>query len=439
MPLTHYLVTLALPGDPQQTLLYSTRKASLAALDTSIVQRLMAGETPPGPLRVQLEALGLWVSDLAADEAAMRSFLDEINHNRTKATISVILGMACNFACRYCYEGKQKESGQSMTDDTVRQSVSFITNWCRQQGKERLVLSLYGGEPLLYPKLIRRFATLLKPALAEHGIGFGFSLVSNGSLLTPQLVEEFLELGLLGAKITIDGPAASHNHLRPFKNGDPSFEAILNNLAASCQLLRVDLGGNFTQETWQHFPELLDQLTARGITPERLGRINFSAAMGVTDTLADTDFTTGCFSVNEPWHAEAVVTLRREILERGFNSAKVSTALCMMDLTDALVINHDGGLYKCPAMIGHRQFQSGDIRQGVAPDLAEIHNLGHWRHEARCRTCAYLPLCLGGCRYSAYQREGEIKQVDCQEGYFRSALPGLILQDLHYHHGKKSA
>jgi len=436
MPLTRYHLAVPLSNDPGRLLLFSTAKASLATLDRTIYQRLTQNETPPEGLRRDLERLGLWVADLESDEAAMLRFTDEINQARRKASVSVILGMACNFACRYCYEGEMKATAAAMTDDTVCQAVRFLVDWCRKLGMERLVLSFYGGEPLLYPHLIRRFATRLKPALAAEGIGFGFTLVTNGSLLTPQLIEEFVSLGLLGIKPTIDGPAECHNQTRPYKNGAPSFTAIVDNLLAVCKLTRVDLGGNFTRDTWQRFPELLDQLSVSGLGPEQLGQVNFSAAMGVTDLIANTGFTYGCASVNELWHAEAVVSLREAILSRGFKSAKVSASLCMADVDDALVIHHDGGLYKCPALIGHKEYQAGDIWDGPL-EVARVYAVGHWQRQAKCRQCRFLPLCLGGCRYAAYQRHGDLSAVDCQYEYFEAALPGLLDQELRYRHGDR--
>ncbi len=435
MPLSRYHLTVPLPNDPDRLLLYSTRKASLAILDRAVYQRLAQGETPTESLGRDLERLGLWVTDPAGEEAAVFRFVDDLNQARTKASVSVILGMACNFACRYCYEGELKSSAAAMTADTIDQAVRFLGAWCRKLGRDRLVLSFYGGEPLLYPHLIRRFATLLKPALEADGIGFGFTLVTNGSLLTPQLVEEFSGLGLLGVRPTIDGPEECHNQTRPYKNGAPSFATIVDNLRAVCDLVKVDLGGNFTRDSYHRFPELLDSLLAAGIGPERLGQINFTAAMMVGDNVSRTGFTSGCASVNEPWHAEAVVTTQEAILSRGFKAGRVSPSPCMIDLDDALVINHDGGLYKCPALIGHERFKAGDIWQGLAPDLAKVYCRGHWQKEEKCRACLYLPLCFGGCRYAAYQREGGMERVDCQEEYYRAALPELLRPELRYRHG----
>lgn len=434
MPLTPYHVAVPLATHPDRLLIYATATAALATLDTTAYHLLQQGEAPPEALRGGLERLGLWVADPATAEEAMLRFTDEINQARRQATVAIIPGMACNFACRYCYEGELKSTAQAMDQETVDQACRFLGDWCRRLGLEKLVLTFYGGEPLLYPHLIRRFASQLRPALAAAGIGFGFTLVTNGSLLTPSLIEELVGLGLSALRPTIDGPAECHNRTRPYRNGAPSFDAIIEGMASVHHLVRVDVGGNFTRDTWQRFPELLDQLQARGLGPEQLGYVNFAAAMGVTDTIANTGFSDGCASANEPWHAQAVVALREEILARGYKAAKTTAALCMADVNDSLTIHHDGGLYKCPALIGHRQFQAGDIWQGPQ-EVERIYALGHWQRESKCRQCRYLPLCLGGCRYAAYQRSGRLDEVDCKYAYFEAALPALLEQEVRYRHG----
>lgn len=436
MPLSPYLVILPLPHDPERLLLFSTHRASLAILDAATCHRLEQGEAPAGALASHLEGLGLWVPDLALEQQTVFTYLDQVNQAREKVTIAIIPGLACNFACRYCYEGEMK-SPAAMTEETVVRASRFMVDWCEARAAKKLILNFYGGEPLLHVGHIRSFVSRLKPLLVGRGVGFGFTLVTNGSLLTPATVTELLDLGLLGVKVTLDGPAEIHDRSRPYKNGAPSFATIVKNLHAVCDLVKVEVGGNFSRDNYSRFPELLDYLLAAGLGPERLGQVNFSAAMMVRDQVSRTGFTAGCASANEPWHAEAVVMTQEAIQARGFKAGRISPSPCMIDLDDALVIHHDGGLYKCPALVGHERFKAGDIWQGLAPDMAAVHARGHWRKEEKCRTCVYLPLCFGGCRYAAYQRDGGMEKVDCQEEYYRVALPELLRQELRYRHGMK--
>jgi radical SAM protein with 4Fe4S-binding SPASM domain len=103
-----------------------------------------------------------------------------------------------------------------------------------------------------------------------------------------------------------------------------------------------------------------------------------------------------------------------------------TASLCMADVDDALVIHHDGGLYKCPALIGHKQFQTGDIWRGLL-DVERVYAVGHWYRQVKCRHC----------RYAAYQRQGNLAMVDCQYDYFEATLPDLLDQELRYRHSDR--
>jgi uncharacterized protein len=142
--------------------------------------------------------------------------------------------------------------------------------------------------------------------------------------------------------------------------------------------------------------------------------------------------------MSEPWLVEASLFLREEIMRRGYNFPKLQPAPCMVDLDDAFTVDHDGTIYKCVTLIGHPEFACGDIRQGIDQRYREIHHLGHWQKEERCRACEYLPLCFGGCRYMAFQREGSMAGVDCQKEFLDATLEKMLLQDLKYRYGAAS-
>ena len=98
--------------------------------------------------------------------------------------------------------------------------------------------------------LILEIAGPLKAFVEEQGGEFRFSLVTNGSLLTREMVEKLTPAGLYAAKVTVDGPPDEHNRLRPFKSGAPSFDVILDNVRACCDLIRIGFGGNYTRDNF---------------------------------------------------------------------------------------------------------------------------------------------------------------------------------------------
>ncbi len=425
-----YLKLYPVEPGASQHLLFSTRKCSLALLPAELAAQLRSGVVPQEQAAL-LARLGMVVEDRAGEQAAVHDLPAELNRLNRALRVSVILGMACNFACVYCYEGGQKEGASRMNDATADQLVRFLGQRFTP-GKEKLVLNLYGGETLLYLDRIRELAQRLKPLVEERGGSLEIHLVTNGSLLTPAVVAELLPLGLKSAKITVDGSAELHNQSRPLKNGMPSFDVVLHNIRECCDLLCLNLVGNYTRDNYQRFPELLDLYLEQGVTPDRVAQVQFYPAMQINDQFANPEFSSGCCSISEPWLIEAALFIREELGRRGFPLAKMRPSPCMVDIDDALVVNHDGAIYKCITMIGHKGYEAGDIWQGMGQGWQESYCLDHWKDEAQCRDCVYLPLCFGGCRYMAFQRDGHMKQVDCQRAFLDATLEPMLQQDLRY-------
>jgi uncharacterized protein len=100
----------------------------------------------------------------------------------------------------------------------------------------------------------------------------------------------------------------------------------------------------------------------------------------------------------------------------------------MVDLDDAFVVNFDGALFKCVAMIAHPEYAVGDVVRGMG-DVAGICRRDHWREHGECGECEYLPLCFGGCRSMELQRSGGIARVDCRRQFYERTIEETVLQD----------
>jgi uncharacterized protein len=432
MKLSHYLLTYILPQAPGLRVLYSTRRTSLALLPEAEFVALAQGRELEPQTMAQLAALGMVVPDLDAERAAVRGFYAELNRFDHNVTVSVVLGMACNFACRYCYEGTLK-GGQAMDEATAAQTIAFIKSRFRQ-GKERIHLDFYGGETLLYTKRLLHLAGELKAFATEQGGRFDFNVVTNGSLLTRELVQELKGYGLAGIKVTLDGPAENHNLFRPYKDGRPSFETIVENLLAVSDLTEVTLGVNFTEENYRLFPQLLDDLMARGLGPGRIANVHFAMVMAIKDRFASPGYSGGCAGIDEPWLREAMLHVRGAALARGYQVFPLRPEVCAVLVDDALAVHYDGSLYHCLPLAGREEYCCGHVRTGLTEPVAS-HHLDNWQQDGRCQGCVYLPLCYGGCRFTTYQRTGAMAGVDCQKAFFEEAIPGMLSQDLRYRYG----
>lgn len=424
MHMSRYLKIYPAKNRPDHFLLYSTLRLSAAILSGAALDHARKG-TLPDALRDKLAHLGMLVPDPDSEREQMRGLLDRVNAKSRRFTAMVVLNLDCNLNCGYCYEAEFRD-GRYMSEATADLLVEYLLREQITRGFDA-ELSFYGGEPLLSLDLIRRISRPLKEQAERHGVDYRFSVVTNGTLLNRRCAGELAELGLKGAKFTLDGPRHIHDIERPYASGAGSFDAIVDNIAAIWDLVPIQLGGNFRSENYLHFPRLLDQLVERGITKEKIQSVLFTP---VTPKAGCSERSSGCVSSSAPWLVEAQLYLREEILKRGFKTSKPKVSACIVELEKNLLVNCEGDFYKCPALMGWDGFSIGNLAEGIG-DFRASHAVGNWRVDA-CLDCAYLPLCFGGCRFLNLLQDKTVSEVDCRRDYFDAALERIVEQDLAY-------
>ena len=425
MPLSRYLKTFPDPDRPGSALLYSTKKGSIARVS----ERLLASALDcslTGPERDLLARLDLWVDDPAAEQEAMANLVDHTNTRTGTFAATVVLTLDCNLACPYCFEDHFR-GNHAMSGETARLLIDYVKREQIDRGRD-VEVRFYGGEPLIALSRLKEIARPLLDAATSAGTRFSCSLVTNATLLTRPIVEELLPLGLTSAQITLDGPPEIHNRQRPFVSGGGSFSAILNNLRSVHDLITLKPGGNFTRENYRQFPAMLDALLDAGIDPSKLGPVQFSPIHPKSGGPFQHNAT--CIFGSEPWLIEAALFLRGEILRRGLSVDKLNMGICMIELTNNLVVGYDGALYKCPPLMGWPEFAIGTLADGIS-DYRHSHNLELWKNE-ECLECAYLPLCFGGCRFFRKLNTGSIDGVDCRRAMLDASLETIVRQDLEF-------
>lgn len=425
MPLSRYHTVYADPDHSGSVLLYSTRKGSLIRISEQQLSAIQNGSLSDAT-RDTLRRLELWVDNPAAERETMAGLVDLNNNRSKKFQATVVLTLDCNLACPYCFEDHFR-GNFAMTDATADELVAYVER--EQIGKGRDVsINFYGGEPLMAVPMLKNIAGRLMAAAQTAGTKFSCSMVTNGTLLTRAVVEELLPFALTAAQITLDGPPEIHDQQRPFASGSGSFATIIANLKVVCDLITLKPGGNFSQENYREFPAMLDHLLDAGIDPKKVDPVQFAPIRPKSGPSTGHD--TSCCGGNEPWLVEATLFLREETLRRGFAVLKPTMAICMIELANALVVNYDGSLYKCPAFMGWPELAVGTVATGVE-DYCVSHNLESW-HNDECLDCPYLPLCFGGCRLIPLQKSGSMAETDCRREFYDAALEQLILQDVRY-------
>jgi uncharacterized protein len=427
MILSRYCKIYPHKEDPDSLVLFSTKKASKIILPKSLFKDILNSPLSEEDEKT-LSELGFLVNSADEEKAEMLGFMNELNKINTQFRATIVMNLDCNLACKYCFEGTRK-GRHYMTQETADFFINFLADNLASNHKD-IYLIFFGGEPLLSKGLIIYMSQKIKALAESRGKTYSFSLITNGTLLNRTTVMELKPLGLKDVSVTLDGPKNNHDLFRPYKTGKGSFDLIFRNIKEVCDMIEIQIGGNFTRENYIAFPQLLDYLIVNGLTHERIPEVRFEAVTKESKGIALPDFHEGVLSVNEPWLFDAYLYLREEILKRGFSTPKITPITCMVEYKDKMFINYDGSIYKCSGLIGREDYKAGDIRTGIR-DCSKSHNLDNWKNE-ECLECAYLPLCFGGCRYMKLVRDGNMDGVDCKKPYLDAVLKKMVEQDIRY-------
>lgn len=133
-------------------------------------------------------------------------------------------GVACNIACRYCYQNPQREAGNFRQDyqlDKMRAAVL----------KERSPFTLFGGEPLLMP--LADLEEIFRWGMQMYGQS---GIQTNGLLISSEHIAIFKRYNV-NVGISLDGPE-EFNDLRwhvSLEKTRHNTEIILANIERLCR------------------------------------------------------------------------------------------------------------------------------------------------------------------------------------------------------------
>lgn len=105
-------------------------------------------------------------------------------------TLLILPNNICNFSCSYCYSAKGR-SGKKLTKETISTALEDFISPKNITEKKCYISILGGGEPLMSWDLIRHTLDYGNQLAKEQDYYIWFSLVTNGSVLTDEMIETF--------------------------------------------------------------------------------------------------------------------------------------------------------------------------------------------------------------------------------------------------------
>jgi uncharacterized protein len=404
---------------------------------------------------------GFVVGSREEERAALSDYFVNVREDREQMKVTVLTTLQCNFACDYCFQGDHGDYNKfaaKMSLETAAQVVQWIAQRLDEVKPEKFQLTLFGGEPLLNLPVAYYLGEHLHAACEARGITQSISIITNGLLLTPAVVDRLKPFGLYGVKVTLDGDRDAHNRMRPLRGRQGTFDKIIENVRRVAGQIAITIGGNFDETTVDSYPALLQFLREQEFA-DKIARINFKpiikapepekpkgfipltvvsgsdkplggtcmtsagAGGGAGSSKASSGPCDSCHFVDEK-----MTYLRDETRKYGFHTPDgVHMGPCEIHRRHAYTIGPDGSLYACPGFTGEVTQSTGHIegRDDVWREAAAERFDRLTANKDECGDCSYIPVCGGGCSVAAHTELGDMHSPSCHKGAMESALVSL--------------
>src|SRR3954452_10025616 len=389
---------------PDRVWIYNALSGSTISLgqpEWADVERFLANESVASP---PLDAL----RDLAHGRMIVNDDLDELEvlerrfragtGDRTSFALTVVTSLGCNFDCPYCFQVKPRAI---LDDETVGLLVEVLEE--QLPTIERFQVTWFGGEPLLATDRIDELSDAFISRCDAADVAYSADIVTNGYLLTPDVARRLHDARVGSAQITLDGPAETHDLMRPLRNGRGTFEVILDNVVACADLIPISIRVNLDTANTGQYERLLDQLVERGLA----GRISVHPGRLVA-------YDEGIGAPSESYRPQCFTLPQFADVERGFLAAARQRGLASAHLpqpvatpctavnVNELVVGANGELYKCWDSVGNAHEVIGLLRSWHDQNDRVLKWLRYDPFtDDGCRSCIALPSCMGGCAHHA--------------------------------------
>ncbi len=326
----------------------------------------------------------------------------------------------CNLSCQYCYEfGEDKVATPDgkpkfMSEEVAQASVDHLL--LSSKGRRAIHITFFGGETLMNFPLLKWVVGYATKKAAEANQYIDFSLTTNGTLLSPEIID-FLVENSIGVTVSMDGPKEMHDALRVYSNGKGSYDVLAPKVKSLIQkhstrpiAARVTLTQQVTsvKEIFHHlknefgFAEVgFAPVTA---APERLYTIGANNMDRIFEQFKELAAEYRDQAIAGRTHGFSNVSDTLAEIHAGINKSHPCGAGLGL-----LGVGPSGDLAPCHRFVDSDEHAMGNVLEGGLDKAKQkvFLDKGHIGAKFDCHSCFARPLCAGGCHHEAFVRYGD--------------------------------
>lgn len=325
---------------------------------------------------------------------------------RPVTALALTVSQTCNLACGYCYASGGDFGGPAtrMTWPVARQAVERLIGGAAPGSIVRI--AFMGGEPMVARDLIRDTVDYANRRAAARAVRVGYSLTTNGTLVTPRDAE-FFARHRFAVTVSLDGGRGTQDRMRPFLGGQGSFDRVARRVAelvARKDRLSLSARVTVTPDNLD-LPRVIAEIAALGFdavgvspmisSPTGKGALHggdFHRLLAAMTACGDAWMDATLARAAHPFANLATVLNE---LHHGVPRSHACGAA-----RDYLAVGADGGYAACHRFVNDPMGSMGSLDAGI-DDGARAAFLTDRAVESQapCRTCWARRLCGGGCHH----------------------------------------
>lgn len=397
-----------------EVVIYNTFSKALVVLAEEEYGQFLKDAYTEDEVRDTLMENGILVEESFDEMGFLKYFHYKTKFSNDTLFLTIAPTLDCNFACPYCYENRRQGRMSQEVQDGI---IAFIEDTV-ESGAKTIDISWYGGEPLLYPDIVESLSERILKLAKEKDCILKMHMVTNGYLLTEEIVEMLDRIGVTRIQITLDGMKENHDVRRPLRNGKGTFEQIFENLRLfDDSPIAVVIRMNVDRQNAKDFKRLKEAI-------EELENPNIGVyASPVEDINKDTVNEVSDFMTTEEFDAFTMQSCD----EGGLSSNDFAVmddryCFCTAETENCYVVDDRGDFYKCWDEVGRREHRCFNI---LDSENVNYSVMAHYLSsdpfaDEKCKDCVFLPLCFGGCKF----QKANLKKSVC--GFTEETLKKYI-------------
>jgi uncharacterized protein len=318
-------------------------------------------------------------------------------------SISLNIAQSCNLSCSYCYADEGRFGGRAsmMSLETAFASIDRLF---AEAAGQRVTLGFIGGEPFLNREVLYASVEHAIVRSRETGSPVGFSVTTNGTLLTTSDLDLFRRHSF-AVSVSLDGGADTNDRHRKSFNGKSGFQAAIRSLqplleipgkarvAARCTITREDL----------RVLDRIDALADAGFSEIGVSPLRTSAEPGLAfrddDWLIFLDeMVRAAESERERFRSGLPLRFSNLAIALKQLHAGYSKPLPCGSAASYVSVSARGEYFTCHRTIDSPGFNLGNAASGLSQEKREqFLRSRHVDRQEPCRSCWARYLCGGGC------------------------------------------